>query len=229
MKPAQRMEVRNTQRLVAALSRAIGSFQPKVVVETGTYLGTGSTKAILAAFGERRPDVFYTLEVSKKFHDHARRNLATFPFVRCLWGLSVYRQEALGFVENDRLLKDPDPELDIFVDFLPDPVAGYLNEIRGGLGDESDLKAPEGILATLLERHKRDRPLICLDSAGGIGWLEFREVLRLQDGYPFLLFLDDINHVKHYRSKLFVEREPEFSVLDSDLNEGWMIAVRERR
>ena len=93
--------------------------------------------------------------------------------------------------------------------------------------DEKDLEAPEGILAVLLERYKRDRPLICLDSAGGIGWLEFQEVLRLQEGHPFLLFLDDINHVKHYRSKLFVERTPEFTVFDSDWNEGWMVAAYE--
>jgi hypothetical protein len=41
---------------------------------------------------------------------------------------------------------------------------------------------------------------------------------------PFLLFLDDINHVKHYRSKLAIERSADFVVYGSDFEEGWMVA-----
>jgi len=93
------------------------------------------------------------------------------------------------------------------------------------MGGESQGACPERLLELLLEKHRQDRPLICLDSAGGIGWLEFQEVLRLQAGYPFLLFLDDINHVKHYRSKVYVETTPRFDVIGSDLEEGWMVAL----
>ena len=81
----------------------------------------------------------------------------------------------------------------------------------------------------LLENHRADRPLICLDSAGGLGWLEFQEMLRFQQGHPFLLFLDDINHVKHYRSKLYVEGSGDFHVIDSDQEDGWMVALHQKR
>jgi hypothetical protein len=51
MKPAISMEVKNSDRLVRALKRGIAEFQPRIVVETGTYLGHGSMQAILSAFG----------------------------------------------------------------------------------------------------------------------------------------------------------------------------------
>src|ERR1700694_2687842 len=37
MNPATRMEVKNSDKLVRALQRGIAEFQPRVVVETGTY------------------------------------------------------------------------------------------------------------------------------------------------------------------------------------------------
>jgi len=225
LKPATRMVVAKSDKLVASLKEAVRLLRPRIVIETGTYLGEGSTQAILRALDQRQPEIFYTLEVSWKYCEQARSNLSRFPFVRCLWGLSSSKQGAIKFVETDPFLNELDPALDIFVDFLPDPVAGYLNELRGGLGDERDLGAPEGLLAPLLTKHKADRPLICLDSAGGLGWLEFQEVHRELDGSVFGLFLDDINHVKHYRSKLAVERSDEFTVIDSDWEEGWMVAV----
>jgi hypothetical protein len=229
MKPATRMEVKNSDKLLRALQRGIAEFQPKIVVETGTYLGQGSTQAILSAFSPNSPAVFYTLEVSRSFHEQARRNLSAYPFVECLWGSSLHRHKAIEFLEQDPFIKDLDPNLDIYVDFLPDPTAGYLREIRGGLGDESDQDAPQGLLAMLLENHRADRPLICLDSAGGLGWLEFQEMLRFQQGHPFLLFLDDINHVKHYRSKMHVEGSGDFRVIDSDQEDGWMVALHQKR
>ena len=168
------MEISNSTRLSSVLTRAIKVFSPKIVIETGTYLGTGSTRTILEAFGHRRPQAFYTIEVSKQFHEVARRNLSNWPFVHCLWGLSVDKQQALDFVANDPFLKELDPKLDIYVDFLPDPAAGYMNEIHGGLGDSMDMEAPQGLLGSLIEQHKQDRPMICLDSAGGLGWMEFQ-------------------------------------------------------
>lgn len=219
------MEVKNSAKLVEALRRGITEVRPRIVVETGTYLGQGSTQAILSAFGSEAPRAFYTIEVSRSFHQQARQNLAPHTFVQCLWGLSIHRQKAIEFLEQDQFIKYLDPSLDIYVDFLPDPTAGYLREVRGGLGDESDQDAPQGLLAMLLENHRADRPLICLDSAGGLGWLEFHEMLRWQQAHSCLLFLDDINHVKHYRSKLHVEASPDFRVIGTDWEDGWMVAI----
>ena len=122
------------------------------------------------------------------------------------------------------MLRDLDPNLDIFVDFLPDPRSGYLSEIRNGIGGGDARESPEGLLRPLLEKHRRDRPLISLDSAGGIGWMEFQIVLETMGDAPYALFLDDINHLKHYRSMLHVESSPDFCVYSRDFQEGWLVA-----
>ena len=225
MKPAVRLEMPNTDRVIAVLAEGIRRFAPQVVVESGTFLGTGSTRIIIRAFAGKLPPKFYSIEVSDQLRRRAMENLSDTPVVECLWGLSIGKEHAREFLLNDPLLKELDPNLDIYVDFLPDPVGGYLKELDGSMGGEIQGACPERLLEQLLEKHRQDRPLICLDSAGGIGWLEFQEVLRLQAEYPFLLFLDDINHVKHYRSKVYVETTPGFEVIGSDLEEGWVVAL----
>lgn len=224
MKQTQRLEVPRSDKLVQTLASSIGVVRPKVVIESGTFLGTGSTRLILEALGTTRPEAFYTIEVSPSLVEQARVNLAAFPWVQVVWGLSVTRQEAISFIESDPLLRDLDPELDIFVDFLPDPRSGYLNEIRCGIGSGDAQNAPEGVLVPPLIKHRADRPLITLDSAGEMGWLEFQVVRETMGDQLYLLFLDDINHIKHYRSKLFIESSEDFAVYGSDWEEGWMVA-----
>jgi hypothetical protein len=224
VKPTQRLEVPRSDKLVSTLIQAITAFKPNVIIESGTYLGTGSTRLILEALGETQPEAFYTIEISPSLVEQARKNLAPFPWVQVVWGLSIRRQEAISFVESDPMLRDLDPELDVFVDFLPDPRAGYLHEIRSGIGSGEASEAPEGVLVSLLTRHRNDRPLISLDSAGGIGWLEFQIMRETMGDRPYLLFLDDINHIKHYRSKLAIENSADFVVSGSDFEEGWMVA-----
>lgn len=57
-----------------------------------------------------------------------------------------------------------------------------------------------------------------------MGWLEFQIVRETMGDQPYLLFLDDINHIKHYRSKLAIETSEDFVVYGSDCEEGWMVA-----
>jgi len=213
-----------SDQLVDALFRAIRAFQPNVIIESGTFLGTGSTRVVLEALGDIRPRAFYTIEVSRSLVQQARTNLESTPWVHVVWGLSLNRHEAISFIESDPMLRELDPELDIFVDFLPDPRAGYLHEVQCGIGGGEAGETPDGILVPLLNRHGDDRPLIILDSAGGLGWLEFRIVRETMGNRPYLLFLDDTNHVKHYRSKLAIESSADFVVCDSDFEEGWIIA-----
>jgi hypothetical protein len=144
MKQTQRVEVPRTGKLVQTLATSIRAVAPRVIIESGTYLGTGSTRLILEALGDIRPDAFYTIEVSPSLVERARANLAAFPWVQVVWGLSVTRREAISFIESDPLLRDLDPKLDIFVDFLPDPRSGYANEIRCGIGNGDGQAAPRG-------------------------------------------------------------------------------------
>lgn len=225
MKPTERLEVPSTPRLIEALRAAIARLDPQVVIESGTYLGTGTTRVLLTALAAHPLRRFVSLDVSRALQAQARQNLADAPHVELLWGMSVRRQHAIDFVRTDPLLRNLDPSLDIFIDFLPDPAAGYLAELEGSLGGDPSLLAPDALFESLLPAHRLHRPLVCLDSAGGIGFLEFQETIRLLSPHPFGLFLDDINHLKHYRSKLRIESDPAFTIIDTCWDEGWLVAL----
>ena len=127
--------------------------------------------------------------------------------------LSVDKHEAAQSIHADPLLRERGPEPDIYIDFLPDPVAGYLLELEGALGGDEGL-APPG-----------RRPLFCLDSAGGVGLLEYQTVRRLMGQKPFIVWIDDVNHVKHYRSLLDLQSDPAASHLSLNWDEGWGVAL----
>jgi len=217
-----------------ALRTAIRQYKPSVVIETGTYMGTGSTRMIIEAFAPDAPERFYTIEISPHFCEIARRNLSRYEFVDVLWGLSVGRSKAEEFLRSDSLLWEAE-RYGIEVEQPEDPVGFYLREISAGKSDayedecypDLDKVAPDNLLVHLVSQYKDQRPLIVLDSAGGIGWLEFQEVLRLQEGLPFLLFLDDVKHVKHYRSRILVESSSDFRMIDCDIDHGWALASYE--
>jgi predicted O-methyltransferase YrrM len=65
--PEDSMEVIKSARLVNALRFAISRCHPTVVIETGTFLGKGSTRIILDAFEANPPEKFYTVEISGAF------------------------------------------------------------------------------------------------------------------------------------------------------------------
>jgi hypothetical protein len=217
-----------------ALRVAIQQYRPRVVIETGTYLGKGSTRMITEAFAPGAPEKFYTIEISRRFYEAARRNLLPLGFVEVLWGLSVGRVQAEEFLQSDSLLWEAG-RYGIEVEQPEDPVGFYLREIssdRNGAREDECYPdpvgtAPDNLLARLLAQYKDRMPLIALDSAGGVGWLEFQEVLHLQEGLPFVLFLDDVNHVKHYRSLKYVQSSPEFRMIDCDVQDGWALAAYE--
>lgn len=228
------MEVIGSDRLMRALRTAIQQYRPRVVIETGTYLGTGSTRMIADAFAPGAPEKFYTIEISRNSYNVASRNLAHLKFIEVIWGLSVSREQAESFIRSDSLLWEA-AHYGIEVERPEDPVGFYLREINKAknhscAGEDECYPTlanlpPDNVLGQLLPRYKNCQPLIALDSAGGIGWLEFQEVMRLHEGFPFVLFLDDVNHVKHYRSLKYVESCPEFHMIDCDVSDGWALAA----
>lgn len=228
------MEVVKSARLKRALSDAIRLYDSRVVIETGTYLGTGSTRIIAEAFEKAPPEKFYTIEISPRFFEQARQHLSDLNFVEVLWGLSVGRAQAETFLRNDAMLWEA-ARYNIEVENPQDPVSFYLAEISGSMDVRPRLDsecyasrgnvAPDGLLEKLLSQYRECRPLIALDSAGGIGWLEFLEVIRIQGAEPFVLFLDDVNHVKHYRSLKYVQSSTDFHIIDCDIEDGWLVAA----
>ena len=85
--------------------------------------------------------------------------------------------------------------------------------------------AGENLLAKSLERVRDERPLVVLDSAGGTGWLEFTTLRETMGARPYVLLLDDVHHLKHFRSLQHVRRDGAFEILGLDEMHGWMLAL----
>jgi len=225
------------------LMRAVMRQEPfNFVIETGTYLGLGSTTFIAESFpADRPPSSFITIEANWNAWRKARKNLARFPFISPLWGKSVPTEEALSFIRTDEMLANQQNYPDVYIDNTADPIAFYSNEILGRLqpgwlarplawlGEILDAKRHyqgEDLLRRYLRQFCAARPLIVLDSAGGIGFLEFNIVQEIMAGRTYTILLDDIYHIKHYRSAVSIRSDPDFHVIGSDEQGGWMLARR---
>src|SRR5262245_11685233 len=155
------------------------------IVETGTRYGDGST-LVLATTGKP----VTTIECNPNNHHQAVTNLSTYPNVTCILGYSLFRQKMFDFIDQDSIY---DSNLPIMFDNLINPREYYKIEI-------GNQPIQENVLINLIDNSIRQ--LILLDSAGGVGWLEYLTVVSLSPEklQKKILILDDIGHVKHYRS-----------------------------
>jgi hypothetical protein len=158
-------------------------------VETGTYDGLGSTR-VLAETGLP----VTTVECDPGRHAAAVRNLAAHPNVRCLHAYSLPALALRAFVRAEAAAGPP---AGVFADSA-DPAPSYLAE----LGDH---RLPEDVLPGLIDNDLAQ--MILLDSAGGVGLLEFLAVVGLPPERlrRKVLVLDDVAHVKHYRSAAWLD------------------------
>ncbi len=207
------------------------------VIETGTYNGLGSTTFVAECLAMASPpERFVTIEANWRFWRQAKRNLRRFQFITCLWGMSVALKEGLEFIRNDELLRHHEQCEDIFIDNIDDPVGSYTRELLGGSGwagrrnplrylmDRRKHYDGEGLLEKWLREFRHSNPLVILDSAGGMGLLEFRILLETMGDSSYRVLLDDVNHIKHYRSLKHIESAPAFEVLGLSENNGWVFA-----
>lgn len=210
--------------------------QISYIIETGTWLGTGSTQTLASSFPKAHPPkIYYTIEGNLTFHIIAHFNLRKWPFVKPLWGDTVAKDKALAFIKEDEALKNHECYPDVFIDTLDNPIQFYTNEIEGKLGKnaiisvvdwfgETFLSRPQDLLYQLVNKHRDDKPLILLDSAGGIGWLEYQVVRDTLGQRPYWLILDDIHHLKHFRSLADVQSRSDFRIISHSLQHGWLVA-----
>ena len=227
------------------LSQIIREHQIKYYFESGTFNGLGSTTLISETIqnaGIEDP-VFYTLERDPHFYRQACLNLEKFPFVKVFNGLSVEEKAAVRFLENDDFLINHQNYPDIYIDNIENPRQFYLNEIAGNLSRKNGtgvvrglvskifslIAAPpkpeqQNLIGKLLANMKEKKPLILLDSAGGIGYLEFSMVREVMGGNPFFIILDDTHHIKHWRSRRDVLADNRFKIIHDDTKHGRTIA-----
>jgi hypothetical protein len=151
------------------------------VIETGTFHGNGSTK-IFAETGK----YVYTMECNAANHQIAQRNLAQYENVIAFHALSMKRETLIKFLLNEKF----DVKTTYDSNF---PKTFYMREVGQQVLFEDGLN--------LLCNNDR-KQLIFLDSAGGVGYAEFMEVMSMHDDYlkNKIIMLDDIQHIKHCRS-----------------------------
>jgi hypothetical protein len=238
------MDMQADHVLATRLTELIGVRKIDVAIETGTFLGLGSTKMVAEAFLRTAPPKhFVTIEVNFANWCRAKGNLRVLPFVDCRWGLSVPLERAVNFLRNDDMLINHKKYENIYIDNITDPVAAYTNELLGQAvelerqplsAQSKDIKFDgkdylydgEDLLGRLIDMHADHSPLIILDSAGGTGFLEFQIVMEKMTNKNFHILLDDIHHVKHYRSYDFIKRAPKFTVFAH--SQSWVLASHRR-
>lgn len=226
------------------LARVVREQRITHVIETGTYLGTGSTRMLAEAFPrERPPRSFVTIEANWSSWRAAKANLEAYPFVTPLWGRTVGRSEALAFIRSDEVLRHHERWPEVFIDDTRHPVTSYSRELKGRLGgrprawrdvaafvrDRMRDYSGENLLPKYLLAACTERPLVLLDSAGGIGFLEFQTVLRIMLDAEYTLVLDDTHHVKHFRSLEHIRHDPAFEIIADSAEHGWIVASHAAR
>jgi hypothetical protein len=192
--------------------------RPNIIVETGTYHGTGTTAMIVEAakVAFKRPDMalqFYTIEADSRNFEIASKNLAGLRWVHLIHGSSVELAKAEEFIRSDEMLLNHGDYPDIAKD-AADAIPFYLSEIRGQLPVfGGSIQGVDNVLMELWPKLDGKIPLFVLDSCGGIGWLEFQTICEMMGDSLFYVWCHDIAHVKHYRSYLYMK----------DHSEGWEI------
>lgn len=151
------------------------------IIETGTYNGLGST----SIFAKTDKYVF-SIECNFNNFVNASRNLAKFDNVCVVHGLSLNRNDII----KSLLEEDFDSDTTYDSKF---PKSFYMREVSQQVVVENALE--------VFCKNKR-KQLVFLDSAGGIGYLEYKSFMSMGDEYlkNKILVLDDINHIKHERS-----------------------------
>ena len=162
------------------------------IVETGAYDGMGSSQ-LLASTGLP----FDTIECHGMNFIAAKVNLEKFRNARVHHAYSLKLNEMLEFIKQDDWTNNPDEMIKLGVKFdHENPRWYYTHE----LNDVVSKPPQENVLMSLITNPERQ--LVFLDSSGGVGLLEFEKVKELPKEIlkEKLIMLDDINHIKHYRS-----------------------------
>jgi hypothetical protein len=176
----------------------------KKIVETGTFLGKGTTKMILDALQEHSPEYsMVSIEVNPEYFEQAVVNLQGNK-ISLVNGLSVPKNLLPTEEDIEELIENSRNE-DIFVDHKEEErLVLYLNETKFDVEDDC--------LGWVLSSFNFQPDLVVLDSAGHMGFVEFEYVLSLLEG-PCVFVLDDVYHIKHNRSLKMMQQDKRFNIL----------------
>jgi glycosyltransferase involved in cell wall biosynthesis/ADP-heptose:LPS heptosyltransferase/SAM-dependent methyltransferase len=194
-----------------AIRQLFKRYQPRRIIETGTYLGTGTTRVIaetIRALGLSGA-TFHSIEINPGHFARARANLRAAgleSFVRLERGLSVPRQllPDVNQIEDSTVRQ---PEFGgIFVDHRE------ANRAKLYFAETNFSDCPDDLLGRVLGAFENQPDFVLLDSGGHMGFVEFQYLIGKLAG-PCLIGLDDIHHIKHHKSFQLMRRDPRFEVL----------------
>jgi glycosyltransferase involved in cell wall biosynthesis/ADP-heptose:LPS heptosyltransferase/predicted O-methyltransferase YrrM/ubiquinone/menaquinone biosynthesis C-methylase UbiE len=202
------MKIQEGSAFSEEIRKVFAQYKPKKIIETGTYLGQGTTTIIAEAMRHLGIEgTFFTIEVNPQYYAKAREYLQSKGYpVTALHGLSVPRSLLPSRQEIQKATVETAAGEDLFVDH-PEPLRAdrYYGET-----DFPDV--PDALLGQCLRQFDGKPDFVLLDSAGHMGFIEFQYLLEHLQG-PCIIALDDIDHIKHRRSFRLMERDRRFEIL----------------
>lgn len=214
-------QVARDSQFQRAIREVFATYRPQRIIETGTYLGTGTTAIIAQAIADYQiaNARFISIEINPSHYAQACANLQRqgFSSVEVLHGLSVPKSMLPSRAEIERLtVKDIEFDGVIIDHQEQERAAKYFQE--------TDFQAPEDMLGLALERFDFQPDFVLLDSAGYMGNVEYNYLLSKLKA-PCIIALDDVNHIKHRRSYLQIRSDPRFELVRvADEKFGFAIA-----
>jgi hypothetical protein len=189
-----------------SISKIIKDRRPSKILETGTYLGTGSTLTIAKELEKLNSYYqFFTIEVNPINANIAINNLKNFPKISVCNGFSVPKN-LIPTIQDIRNLLNELKDEDIYVDFQEhERESCFIRETNYD-------NVPDDFLKICLRFMGYSADMIILDSGGHMGFVEFEYVLSLLKG-SCIFVLDDVYHVKHYKSLKMIQSDPRFNIL----------------
>ncbi|MCB9030193.1 MAG: hypothetical protein H6619_04015, partial [Deltaproteobacteria bacterium] len=204
-----------------AIQRVFEKARPKKIVETGTYLGAGTTSIISATLRDLgiTGAEFYSIEINPAHLQQAVINLGQrgFTDVRLIHGLSVPRSLLPSIKEIEDFTVNNIEFNNIIVDHSEiERAQNYFAE--------TNFEGPEDMLQAVLNEFKFKPDFVLLDSAGYMGNVEFNYVVSQLKGECYIA-LDDVRHIKHRKSYLQMYADPRFKIIEeSEEKFGFCIA-----
>jgi len=193
------------------LRELIREEKPKKIIETGTYLGRGTTTVIASSLRDFNIGFikFYSIEVNPNHFKSAfvhLKNSGLLGFVSLINGLSIYRHQLPDKDKIKREFLDKEWPEGVYIDHDKEfRVDRYFNETRFD-------QVPDGMLLNCLEGLDYSPDLVLLDSGGHIGEVEFDSLIPVLKK-PCIIALDDVFHVKHYYNLQKIKKDNRFKVL----------------
>jgi hypothetical protein len=215
----------------------------KYIIETGTHRGLGSTTMLANAFkGSSSLIRLNTIEIDYTNFSMAKKNLSHFSFINCCYGCSLDLNEAIAYVKKDEAILNHEKYPEIFIDNAKDPINFYVKELEGRLNESSNniikqflkkilypsknstIKPQYNLLPKLIKDFSNEEMLIVLDSAGGVGHMEFQITDELMKNKNYYILLDDTHHLKHFRGYDIIINRGDFSIINTSEKNGWVLA-----